>query len=88
MLGLVIALTDYEPVEMIPDFEGLVEVWIACIQESENQFMIFLIICPRFFAVLVPVFNCILAERPMRSISATGILAHVPVAKIPKTFLR
>ncbi len=37
MLGLVIALTDYEPVEMIPDFEGLVEVWIALFGQSESS---------------------------------------------------
>lgn len=36
-LGLIIALADYEPVEMIPDFDGLVEVWIALFGQSESS---------------------------------------------------
>ena len=36
LLGLIMGLMDYEPIEFIPDFEGFVEVWIALFASSES----------------------------------------------------
>ncbi|KAL5529911.1 hypothetical protein ACEPAF_6168 [Sanghuangporus sanghuang] len=35
--GLLMALVDYQPVELIPDFEGLMEVWIALFGNSDSS---------------------------------------------------
>ncbi|THH29876.1 hypothetical protein EUX98_g4309 [Antrodiella citrinella] len=35
--GLIIALVELVPVELVPDFEGLVEVWIALFGRSETK---------------------------------------------------
>lgn len=48
VIGLVIAIVELVPVEMIPDFDGLLEVWIALFGRSETESVVS--ICEQFWS--------------------------------------